>query len=234
MLPQKEQFQKDGAFYIERAVSVTDLARLEGALEASKLEGPGRRILEPSPVLLDEILKPGGLNELASDLEGEPLRPVRFLLFDKTPASNWGVGWHQDRVLPLARRHVVEGFERWTSKSGVPHVEPPAWISSKMVTLRVHIDDADLGNGPLKVILGSHHQGRLTDAAVRELVSSSPGTSFPARAGSVLALKTLAVHASDRATHPRRRRVLHVDFAPPHILPDGLDWSFDLPDRVPQ
>jgi hypothetical protein len=45
-----------------------------------------------------------------------------------------------------------------------------------------------------------------------------------AQAGDVWLYATAILHASDRADNPRRRRVLHVDFAGCD-LPGGLEWS---------
>ena len=35
-----------------------------------------------------------------------------------------------------------------------------------MVTVRLHLDDCDEGNGPLQVLAGSHQEGVLTPAAI--------------------------------------------------------------------
>ena len=39
---------------------------------------------------------------------------VLVLLFDKTPASNWALSWHQDRTIAAKQRADVEGFCPWT------------------------------------------------------------------------------------------------------------------------
>jgi hypothetical protein len=40
------------------------------------------------------------------------MRAVRGIFFDKTPAANWPVAWHQDLTLAPAARHDKEG---WTT-----------------------------------------------------------------------------------------------------------------------
>ena len=65
---------------------------------------------------------------------------MRAILFDKTPATNWSLGWHQDRTIAVAKRADVNGFGPWTVKSGLLHVAPPFDILVRMVTLRVHLD----------------------------------------------------------------------------------------------
>lgn len=224
-----DSFQREGACLVRGALSSDDLRDL-WQIAGVALRGAGARLTSPDPRLLQLLTAPDGLCDLASTLEGEPLRPVRILVFDKSQTSNWAVDWHQDRVLPLAQKQVVPGFERWTNKSGIPHVEPPASLSARMVTLRVHLDDVTTGNAPLKTLPGSHRHGRLPIDAVTGLARDSDGETHTACAGDVLALKTLIVHASERAAQPTRRRVLHIDFAPPDALPAGLDWSFNLPE----
>ena len=229
MLLDRERFQCEGALLLEGAL-VADETKTYRQFLGAMVRGAGQRLANPPPGLLNMIMAPGGLCSIASKLEGEPLRPVRLLVFDKSESVNWAVDWHQDRVLPLATEHTRPGFERWTNKSGVPHVEPPLSLSERMVTLRVHLDDSGQTNAPLKTLRGSHTLGRLPiEAVAREAQRRHPAVHI-ARTGDVLALKTLVVHASERAKEPLRRRVLHIDFAPPDALPEGLDWSFSLPD----
>jgi hypothetical protein len=42
-----------------------------------------------------------------SEVLGYAARPVRAILFDKSPASNWYVTWHQDLSIPV-RQQLVE------------------------------------------------------------------------------------------------------------------------------
>lgn len=229
-----DRFRQDGALLVERAISAQLVERLRNLCGYDQYSPrPGRRITEPYPGLLDLILAPDGLASLAERLAGENVRPVRLLLFEKTQSMNWALDWHQDRVIPLARQHVLPGFELWTTKAGTPHVEPPVELMQRMVTLRVHLDDCGIDNAPLQTIRGSHLAGRLPWEEVEAFAvdaADADKTTHTARAGDVLALKTLILHASDRATRPSRRRVLHIDFAPPDSLPQGLDWAFDLPE----
>jgi hypothetical protein len=83
----------------------------------------------------------GPLGNVAAAMLGSACRPVRAILFDKSPASNWGLGWHQDRVVAVAGRVEADGFGPWTRKQGALHVTPPFEVLARMVTLRLHIDD---------------------------------------------------------------------------------------------
>ena len=70
---------------------------------------------------------------------GEGCRPVRAILFDKTAAADWALGWRQDRTIAVKERVRVDGFGTWSIKSGMLHVEPPFELLSGMVTLRIHM-----------------------------------------------------------------------------------------------
>jgi ectoine hydroxylase-related dioxygenase (phytanoyl-CoA dioxygenase family) len=155
---------------------------------------------------------------------GPSAQAVRGILFDKTPAANWKVAWHQDRSIAVRERRDVAGFGPWSVKDGVVHVQPPAEVLACMLTLRLHLDDCDDTNGPLRVIPGSHRDGILTDAAIAAAVAAGPVVNCCMPAGGVLLMRPLLLHASSAATHPRHRRVLHVEFSPDD-LPGGLAWA---------
>tara|TARA_R110002051_G_scaffold68973_1_gene124186 strand:+ start:16062 stop:16781 length:720 start_codon:yes stop_codon:yes gene_type:complete len=225
--PDIASFRTDGVLLLQGAGRAFLRSGAGKALSEAETSGPGIRITGPGRELLDEICGPRKLADLASRLAGEPLRPIRILLFDKTQSSNWAITWHQDRVVPLREKRTLPGFTRWTTKSGIPHVEPPEDLSRRMISIRLHIDDCGPANGPLSVIPGSHELGRLTDEQIAILCGRETPVSYPAQAGDLLILRTLTVHASDRAERPSRRRVLHIDFAPDE-LPQGLDWAFNL------
>jgi len=151
------------------------------------------------------------------------LVPVRSLLFDKTPGENWPVPWHQDLTLAVAERVESEGFGPWSVKDGIPHVQPPVEILFRMVTARLHLDDATEENGALKVAPGSHRLGRIPPEATREVVAGGSVT-CECRAGDLLLMSPLLLHASGRSQHPAHRRIVHFEFAPPDALPSALRW----------
>jgi hypothetical protein len=92
------------------------------------------------------------------------------ILFDKTPATNWSLAWHQDRTITVAERIEVDGFGPRTVKSGLLHVMPPFEILRRRVTLRVHLDPVPMTNGPLLTAPGSHRFGRTTQADAAQIV----------------------------------------------------------------
>ena len=152
----------------------------------------------------------------------EPV-PVRAIFFDKSPGGNWLVPWHQDLTLALRARAEVTGFGPWSVKDGVPHVQPPVDLLEQMLTVRLHLDDADEANGALRVLPGTHRLGRLSPVQVQEQRAQQADILCAATAGDALLMRPLLLHASGRSTSQRHRRVLHVEYAA-FTLPDALHW----------
>jgi ectoine hydroxylase-related dioxygenase (phytanoyl-CoA dioxygenase family) len=95
-----------------------------------------------------------------------------------------------------------------------------------MFSLRLHLDDCGPENGPLKIIPGSHRLGQLPVRDVLDLGRREKAETCLAAAGDVLAMKALTLHASDPASAPAHRRILHLDFSTAD-LPAPLEWSVD-------
>lgn len=147
------------------------------------------------------------------------------VFFDKHPNRTWTLPWHQDMTIAVKDNSLpTELFCKPTTKSGVPHVEGTNEILQQMLTLRIHLDDVTEDNGPLKIIPGSHANGKLADQTVANQTHSVE-TIFAA-AGDVLAMRPLISHssgASKPGTH-RHRRILHLEFSGAPALPDGFEW----------
>lgn len=218
----RETLDRDGAFLTPALLSEDHIETLRTLADDAVGKRPGARLR--GHAALTEVLSPEGpIGALAARLTSEAARPVRAVMFDKTPEANWIVAWHQDRVIPVRERCEVEGFGPWSTKDGVLHVAPPFAVLARMLTVRVHLDPVDSGNAPLRVALGSHRLGRvLAEAATRE-AGALPQLVCLAETGDVWAYSTPILHASDRADPPRRRRVLQVDYAD-FDLPGGLEW----------
>ncbi len=215
-------FAQDGAAYFPDVLPADDLAALRHLADRAVGARPGARLRDAD--VLDTVLATTGpVGALAARLTSSTARPVRAVMFDKTPEAHWAVAWHQDRTLPVAERVEVEGFGPWSTKDGLLHVAPPFEILARMVTLRVHLDPVDAANAPLRASLGSHRLGRIAaeDAVAR--AAEYPVIDCLADTGDVWAYATPILHASDRAEPARRRRVLQVDFAD-FDLPGGLQW----------
>jgi ectoine hydroxylase-related dioxygenase (phytanoyl-CoA dioxygenase family) len=149
--------------------------------------------------------------------------PVHAIYFDKTEDANWKVAWHQDLTIAVRARVDTPGFDPWSTKDGIAHVQPPVDVLERMVTIRLHLDDCAESNGPLRVIPASHKAGRLSLEAINAIRNLEPEHLCTAARGDLLALKPLLLHASSAATRPVHRRVLHLEYAC-DSLPGGLEW----------
>jgi len=92
-----------------------------------------------------------------------------------------------------------------------------------MITIRAHLDDCAEDNAPPLIVPGSHRLGRVAATRAAEVAREIGQAACLAEAGDLWIYATAIVHASERARHPRRRRVLHVDYAN-GPLPGGLEW----------
>lgn len=175
------------------------------------------------PALSAFLASDGPIGCIASDCLGRPGMAVRAILFDKSAATNWALGWHQDRTICVRQRIAVPGFGPWTAKAGLLHVAPPFELLERMVTLRIHLDPVDADNAPLLIAPGSHAMGRIAEADVAAAVDRCGTATCLAETGDIWAYATPILHASEAAHRPRRRRVLQVDFSA-DPLPGGLEW----------
>jgi ectoine hydroxylase-related dioxygenase (phytanoyl-CoA dioxygenase family) len=111
-------------------------------------------------------------------------------------------------------------------KAGVNHVRPSSEIVSRMLAIRIHLDECGVENGPLRVIPGSHKHGFLSDQQIQDWPKSKAVT-CTANRGDVILMRPLLLHGSPPATVPSSRRVIHLEFAAEE-LPKGVEWKIDL------
>jgi len=151
------------------------------------------------------------------------LRPVRSILFDKTESENWPVLWHQDLTIAVEEERQIPGYGPWSHKDGSPHVQPPVSLLESMVTIRLHLDETSATNGALRVIPGSHHNGRIDADTLRELDKDGAVT-CECSPGDALLMSPLILHSSRRSESPARRRVIHFEYARNEDLDPSLRW----------
>ncbi|WP_366004016.1 phytanoyl-CoA dioxygenase family protein [Sphingomonas sp.] len=166
----------------------------------------------------------GIVGKIAAHWLGSKAKPVRAILFDKNPDTNWALGWHQDRTIAVGQRADVPGFNNWNRKDGIDHVEPPFELIERMVTVRIHLDRVDDNNAPLLISPGTHRLGKIPESRLAETVERHGCIECLAEIGDVWAYRTAILHASKRALSPRRRRVLQVDYSADD-LPAPLRWQ---------
>ena len=209
----------DGAQLFPAAFAPAQIEAVEAVLHTISSDRPAAR-LRPLPGLAEAL---GPATRVAVAILGRHARPVRATLFDKSPAHNWSLGWHQDRTIAVRARIDTLGFTDWTSKAGIPHVVPPFPILARMLTLRIHLDPAGRDNAPLLVLPGSHRLGRVPASTIPDIVARGVPASCEAERGDLWLYATPILHASARAAKPRRRRVLQLLYSA-EDLPGGLEW----------
>lgn len=188
----------------------------------SHRRGGLRQLLERVPQLQEFVRSPG-VRTLVEPVLGPSARVVRAILFDKTPAANWVVPWHQDLTIAVREQLDLPGYGPWTQKDAVSHVQPPTDILQSMLALRIHLDDCGDANGALRVIPGSHTYGKLDQHSIHGLVASRAYLTCAVPRGGAMLMRPLLLHASSKAEVPHRRRVIHLEFAAA-ALPGGLRW----------
>jgi ectoine hydroxylase-related dioxygenase (phytanoyl-CoA dioxygenase family) len=159
---------------------------------------------------------------IARQALGDGAIPYRATLFEKSGQSNWLVVWHQDTALPLTERFDAPGWGPWSQKIGIHYAHAPTWALEKVLALRLHLDDSRADNGPLRVIPGSHRRGVLSDDDVFQVAHESPAVECLAPRGSVLAMRPLLIHSSQKAENSTPRRVLHIEYAAGLEIAEGV------------
>jgi Phytanoyl-CoA dioxygenase (PhyH) len=167
-----------------------------------------------------ELARRPALRDALVEVLGPAAGVVRVLFFDKPPGHSWALPWHKDYNVAVAEHGVEGAFTKPTTKAGVPHVMAPFEVLSRMLTARVHLDDATADNGPLRVVPGSHRFYSLGEDEVREIAT------VQCRAGDVLLMRPLLTHASghSRPDAGLHRRIIHLECAESPELPDGYEW----------
>lgn len=128
-----------------------------GMRNALQVEAVRKLALDPS------------LLKLARSALGQQALPFCGTLFDKSPASNWLVVWHQDTALPLRERRDAIGWGPWSVKEGVICAHAPAKALEQVLAIRIHLDESTTQNGPLRVLPGTHKSGVLSDDTIHDL-----------------------------------------------------------------
>ena len=162
------------------------------------------------------------LLHIAAGALGKPTIPFRATFFDKSIGANWLVAWHQDTVLPVASRFGSREWGPWSKKAGVLFARAPTWALSRVVALRIHLDDSTVENGPLRVIPGSHHFGVLTSEETMTVARRLNSVDCLAVRGGVIAMSPLLIHSSSRIRVDAPRRVIHIEYA------DSLQLGQDI------
>jgi ectoine hydroxylase-related dioxygenase (phytanoyl-CoA dioxygenase family) len=214
----KSRLERDGFGIVPVCLNDSTLKRLCEEFDDARY--PQRNLLSIPSVRGLAILKP--VREIIETVLGRTCFAVKGIFFNKTRSSNWKVVWHQDLTIALRERKDVDGFGPWTTKAGVLHVQPPSEVLAGILAIRLHLDDSELDNGPLRVIPGSHRHGRLSAEQISSWQRETSVTCTVPKGGA-LVMRPLLLHASSACAIPKSRRVIHLEFAASE-LPHGLHW----------
>lgn len=229
-MPDIEVTEEDAPAVIVGKVEQQGFAIVSSCLDEEALERLGSFLADTSHAIRNLLALPA-IRELASSVAvrtlveavlGQQCFAVKGTFFNKTQEANWKVAWHQDLTIMVRERRDVPGFGPWTIKAGINHVQPPADILSRILAVRLHLDESGPDNGPLRVIPGSQKQGRLSEERVAAWPKTDSFTCTVPRGGALL-MRPLLLHSSSACGVPKPRRVVHLEFAG-EPLPNGLDW----------
>ncbi len=158
-----------------------------------------------------DLLTDPRIVDLVSDLLGPDIVAWGSHFFCKLPQDGQRVAWHQDASYwPLT--------------------------PSKTVTVWLAVDDADVGNGCMRFLTGSHHFGHLTyrpstpdehnvlDQTVDNPLQYGSPVDVALKAGQVSIHSDLLLHGSEANTSERRRCGLTLRYCAADVRAE-LDWS---------
>jgi hypothetical protein len=237
-----DRFDRAGFAILEGVLSRVDIVALSEATQAYASGGHDGALNRGGEVYggRDLLWRVPAVSSLARSTEvlgriqeilGPKAFPVRGIFFDKTLTTNWNLPWHQDLTIAVQSRIDMPGFGPWTRKANIPHAHAPAELLERMVTIRLHLDDTGAGDGPLRVLPGSHRAGKLSGPDISRWASGSHGSAVDCvvSAGGAVIMRPLLLHASASRTSAGHRRVIHLEYAA-EDLPSGLQW-YERPDR---
>lgn len=181
----------------------------------------GIRHLIEDPIVSSVASDPR-LVSIAKEFIGPSVIPYRATLFNKSSKVNWLVTWHQDTALPLQDKFDAHDWGPWSIKEGVHYAHAPNSVLSRVVALRLCLDDSTELNGPLRVVPGTHKLGVLSDSQVIEIARENKTVTCTATRGSIIAMRPLLIHASSKLTVDQPRRVLHIEYIDSLTIDDRI------------
>ncbi len=217
-------FETNGFILLKSVIADHQIIDLTNSIQGLEGSAAGIRHLLRRCLPVRKLASAPELGEITSRFLGPNAKPVKAIVFDKTPIANWYVTWHQDLTIAVEKRMELAGFGPWSRKDGVDHVQPPADILENMIAIRIHLDACPEDNGALRFFPGSHMVGKLDPAEISQWRDKNQYVCCAAERGDAIVMRPLVLHSSGKAKTPDHRRVLHIEYAAMD-LPGGLQWS---------
>jgi ectoine hydroxylase-related dioxygenase (phytanoyl-CoA dioxygenase family) len=227
----KSEIESSGFVIIENVFSAKEIEEILAVINETDLNKPTfrkttdlfaiRQFFKEIPGAIPLVFIQS-LKNIIEQLFGKDFFVVKSIYFDKPEDSNWFVSYHQDLTISVDKKSETEDFGLWTKKQNQYAVQPPLEILQNNFTIRIHLDDTDENNGALNVIQGSHLNGIYRP----EPLQQNKGKEVICRVtkGSVMIMRPLLLHSSNRTINHKRRRVIHIEFSN-STLPKPLKWS---------
>ncbi len=226
----KVELEKNGFSILTDLYSDNEIMEILACIENAEQDGNSfmktkdlfaiRQLIKNVPELSD-LLFNKKLTELIFNLSESEYFLTKAIYFDKPSESNWFVAYHQDLSISVDKRADLENYVNWTFKKGQYGVQPPIEILQDTITIRIHLDKTDKNNGALKVIPKSHLNGIVRNDS-KDWNTENEYVCEIEKGGAML-MKPLILHASNRTTNGKKRRVIHLEFNN-HNLIEPLDW----------
>ncbi|GGG39083.1 phytanoyl-CoA dioxygenase [Dokdonia pacifica] len=222
--------EKQGYFILDDVYSISEIQQITTHVDQASQNSEGflktndlfavRQLLKNIPKL-KEVLFNTHLISLLSTIYKTKYFLTKAIYFDKPPTSNWFVPYHQDLSISVNQKIDTPNYKNWTYKKGQYGVQPPLKVLENSTAIRIHLDDTTLENGALKVIPTSHSKGIIrTDLKDWDINTEKIGN---VKKGGAMLMKPLTLHASNRTTNGKRRRVIHLEFCD-QKLESPLEW----------
>jgi ectoine hydroxylase-related dioxygenase (phytanoyl-CoA dioxygenase family) len=232
-----DQIRNLGFTVIESVYSSDEIGRIIEIINQASSSGSSRKTFRKSadifairqflkeiPETCDLIFNKK-LKSTIRQLFGADFFVVKSIYFDKPETSNWFVSYHQDLTISVDKKIDIENFGPWTVKQNQFAVQPAIDILQNIFTIRIHLDDTDENNGALEVVPKSHLKGIYRPETINWTFETKTICNVPA--GGLMIMKPLLLHASDKTTNNKKRRIIHIEFSNME-LPKDLGWSEKL------
>ncbi|KXX67075.1 phytanoyl-CoA dioxygenase family protein [Flammeovirga sp. SJP92] len=224
----KDELEKQGYSLVNGLYTEQEIKDIVNCLEASDASGSVRtkdvfairQLINHIPELKGLLLNKN-LLKLIGTFSNTNYFLSKAIYFDKPSDSNWFVAYHQDLSITVDQKLELNGYSNWTYKKGQYGVQPPLHVLEDTITVRIHLDDTNEGNGALKVIPESHLKG-VIQIDQKEWNMEDEYICAINKGGAML-MKPLTLHASNRTVNGKRRRVIHLEFNQ-HQLASPLQW----------